>query len=133
MNNGGIRRGLPAGPITYGNLFELQPFQNTLVRLELRGSDLLAALEHAIDDRGVPDAHMSGLTATFDPAAPHGQRLIGAVLEDGSPVRPDGIYTVTANDFIAGAVGLGATVDYLSGIGVPVVAPPEPRWLIGKR
>lgn len=37
-NNGSIRRNMPAGPITYGMLFELQPFQNELVTVEITGA-----------------------------------------------------------------------------------------------
>jgi len=40
MNNGGIRADLEAGEVTYGQLFEVQPFDNTLVRVTMVGSDL---------------------------------------------------------------------------------------------
>lgn len=151
MNNGGIRRNLPAGPVTYGTLFELQPFQNTLVRLKLQGRYLLAALEHAIDERGVPDANLSGLTASFDPSAPSGSRVIGAILADGRPIRPDGSYSVTVNDFMAGGgsgyfmftraltseftgvVDLDALVDYLAAFDGVFLGPSERRWIVERR
>jgi len=37
-NTGGIRTDLPAGAITYGKIFEILPFENTLVTLKLSGA-----------------------------------------------------------------------------------------------
>ncbi|MFQ5690309.1 MAG: bifunctional metallophosphatase/5'-nucleotidase [Gemmatimonadota bacterium] len=147
MNNGGIRRSLPAGPVTYGTLFELQPFQNALVKLDLSGSLLLAALEHALGSKGTPDAHISGLTVRYDPAAPAGGRILSASLADGTPIRPGERYTVTVNDFMAtggsgfdmfqratsteptGIVDVDALADYLAALPQPVRGPADPRWL----
>ncbi|MGH7539770.1 MAG: bifunctional metallophosphatase/5'-nucleotidase, partial [Gemmatimonadota bacterium] len=148
MNNGGIRRGLPEGPITYGDLFELQPFQNTLVRLELKGEHLLAALEHALDgERGVPTLQISGLDVRYEPEAPTGSRVLEARLPNGTPVRPDGVYSVAVNDFMAGGgsgytmlmkaafseltglVDLDALVDHLERLPRPVRPPLDPRWI----
>src|SRR5262249_54168219 len=39
-NTGGVRASLPAGPITYGRLFELTPFDNREARLTLTGAEL---------------------------------------------------------------------------------------------
>ncbi len=146
MNNGGVRRPMPAGEIAYADLFELQPFGNTLIKLTLEGRHLLAALEHASKDDGA-DLQVSGLTVQFDPRAPQGSRVLGARLDDGSPVTADGRYTVAVNDFIAGGGGgytmffeaisadptgipdLDALVAYLEGLPQPVVAPTEPRWI----
>lgn len=145
MNNGGIRRGLPGGTITYGDLFELQPFQNTLVRLELPGARLLEALEHALVG-GRPDVQVSGLTVRYDLSAPRGG-VVEARLADGELVHPDSSYTVTVNDFMAtggsgydmfleatsseitGIVDLDALVAHLADLPNPVEAPTEPRWI----
>ena len=61
VNNGSVRRALPAGPVSWGVLYELQPFANALVRVEVTGAQLKEALENAVSaDR--PDAHLSGMT-----------------------------------------------------------------------
>lgn len=44
-NTGGVRAPLTAGTITYGQLAEVCPFGNQLVVLDLKGSELLAALQ----------------------------------------------------------------------------------------
>ncbi len=41
VNMGGMRCSWPAGPITRGNVFELMPFDNRLVVLTLKGSDII--------------------------------------------------------------------------------------------
>lgn len=146
MNNGGIRQGLPAGTVTYGDLFKVQPFENTLVELDLKGRTLLAALEHALEEDG-PHAHLSGLTVRYDPGASRGSRIVSATLEDGSELHPDSVYEVTVNDFIAtggsgfwmfrkaveerrtGIVDLEALISHLRSLPQPVRAPSGRRWV----
>jgi len=45
MNSGGIRRSLKKGPITRGDIEEVLPFQNSIVKFEMKGSDILAFLK----------------------------------------------------------------------------------------
>ncbi|PJN85859.1 bifunctional metallophosphatase/5'-nucleotidase, partial [Bacillus velezensis] len=40
MNGGGIRDGIKKGPITWGDLYNVQPFGNVLTKLEIKGKDL---------------------------------------------------------------------------------------------
>ena len=145
MNDGGIRRSLPAGPVTYADLFELQPFGNALVRLRLSGRMLRRALEHALEEDG-PHAHVSGLTVCYEPSAPAGHRIRSILVDGRGPVRPDSLYTVTVNDFMAaGGSGfamlrearsasptdvadLDALVGYLAHRPQPVRAPTPDRW-----
>jgi len=146
MNNGGIRRSLPAGPITFADLFELQPFNNMLVRHTMTGAQLLRTLEHSARDGDV-DLHASGITVRYDPGAPLGERILDVTLDDGSPLRPEGRYNVTANDFIATGGGgytvfaeaevidplevadLEALVAYLEAQPQPIPIPRSPRWI----
>ena len=53
VGNAGIRADLPAGPVTYGQLFEVQPSQNSLVKVTLTGARLREVLEHALDGGAV--------------------------------------------------------------------------------
>lgn len=45
MNPGGIRADLNAGDITFGELFTIQPFGNTLVQLDMTGAQIIKVLE----------------------------------------------------------------------------------------
>jgi 5'-nucleotidase len=108
MNSGGVRGALKAGPITWGNLFQIHPFANRLVVLKLSGANVRGAIEHAVSGSDT-QAQVSGLLADFDPSRPAGSRVTSLRLADGTPIRDDSIYTVTVNDFLATGQGDGFT------------------------
>jgi 2',3'-cyclic-nucleotide 2'-phosphodiesterase (5'-nucleotidase family) len=140
MNNGGIRgSGIAAGPVTYAQLFELQPFGNALVTVRVPGRTVLEALEHAVS-AGFPEAHVSGLTARFDSTRPVGSRIVDARLASGRRLDPTATYAVALNDFMVtggsgytmfgdakvtrlGMTDLEALIEYLAGRPRPVRAP----------
>lgn len=106
MNSGGIRADLAAGQITYGQIFEVQPFDNTLVRVTMRGADLRRYLQQIVA-RGRSNAHVSGASIVYfrDSA---GAGRIDTLLVAGRPVDDAASYTVSINDFMAaGGDGLG--------------------------
>ena len=92
-NTGGIRTDLPAGPITYGKVFEILPFENTLVTLKLTGTQLKRSL-------AVTLTAVSGVRAVYDQSKPKNEKLVSVTLADGSPVADNATYTVTVNDFM---------------------------------
>lgn len=60
MNAGGVRTGLPQGALTYNDLFQVLPFENSLAVVDLRGSELRRILEVALSGgHGLPP--VSGL------------------------------------------------------------------------
>jgi 2',3'-cyclic-nucleotide 2'-phosphodiesterase (5'-nucleotidase family) len=144
MNNGGIRTDLRAGTATYGSLFELEPFGNTLYRITLTGAALRAYLERLVA-RNEPRYHVSGVRLTYDPSAAPGDRLRDVTLANGRPIDPAGHYRIVLNNFMAeGGEGLGlsagairsehlstidldALVAYLRKLPQPVRAPTEAR------
>ncbi len=113
MNNGGIRTDLRAGPAGYGTFFELSPFGNALVRLTVTGAQLQAYLERVVW-RGTPNAHVSGLTARYDPTRPQGGRVIDVTV-GGQPLSATRNYVISMSDFMASGG------DGLSLAGVPTV------------
>ncbi len=100
QNGGGLRRTLNAGDITVGDLYEIMPFDNYLVTLELPGKDLKKAIDHGINNPSITDGQFSGLKVTYDPKAEHENRVVGITLEDGTPIKDDTYYTVVINDFM---------------------------------
>src|SRR2546428_822222 len=143
VNNGGIRADLAAGAVTYGDLYEVQPFQNRLVRLLATGKVLKEALEHVVaGDRA--DAHVSGLEVWYDPGKRAGRRVTKLTLADGRGVDDGRTYTVAVSDFLAaggsgftmlrglpaddaGLVDLDALIRYLSELRSPVEPPADER------
>jgi len=92
-NTGGIRTSLPAGPITYGKIFEILPFENTIVTMKITGAQLKRSL-------AVRLTAVSGLRAVFDLRKPKGEQLVSVTLEDGSPVLDNATYAIAINDFM---------------------------------
>ncbi|HNQ13647.1 MAG TPA: 5'-nucleotidase C-terminal domain-containing protein [Bacteroidia bacterium] len=58
FNNGGLRASLPKGEITVGNIFQLMPFENELVVLELDSTSIIPLIYYIIGKGGIP---VSGL------------------------------------------------------------------------
>ncbi len=100
VGNMSIRADLPAGPVTYGQLFRVQPSQNSLVKVTVTGAQLRRMLEHALDS-GSPAAHVAGVTVRYDPRRPAGRRIRGVEVGPGRKLRPDADYTLAIDDFLA--------------------------------
>ncbi len=107
MNPGGIRAPLVSqgGNLTYGDVYEVQPFQNILVTKTLSGAQLLRVLEQQWLDRkdaGIILQVSRGFTYQWDSKRPLGQRVVpGSARLDGKPIDPQAAYRVTANAFLA--------------------------------
>ncbi|WP_305096813.1 bifunctional metallophosphatase/5'-nucleotidase [Croceibacterium aestuarii] len=118
MNRGGVRTAFEPGPdgaVTYGQIFALQPFGNTLGVLELSGADLVRGLETALARSDIePQKALlipsGNLHYAFDVSRPAGSRLVSATL-DGRPIDPEEKYRVAANSFISGG---GDGFDFLA-------------------
>ncbi len=98
-NNGGLRADLPAGTITRGSVYEVIPFDNTLVIVKLTGAALRAMLEEGLAHGRI--SQQSGLRYRFDLARPEGQRLLSVTLADGSALDDARTYAVVVNNFMA--------------------------------
>ena len=103
VNAGGVRSGLEAGKITYGQAITVQPFSNTLVILTLSGSELKAALEEGFksaDHAGGLLLPSKGTRYTLDRSQPAGSR-ISHVIVAGQPLDLEKSYTVALANFTA--------------------------------
>lgn len=146
MNAGGIRADLDAGPVTWGELFTIQPFGNTLVSMTLTGAQIERLLEQQWQGQPYPRVMKpSGLTYAWNPAAPVGARVEPAdVLVNGQPLDLGASYSVTVNSFMAdggdnftvlregtgrgvGPADLDALVDYVRQLTQPFNATIEGR------
>ncbi len=96
LNNGGIRTAFPAGPLTYGSLYDTFPFDNRLVFLSLRGAEIKRIIERSLS----PEAHgaMSVSGMRVDATDRANVRL---TLANGRPVSATRLYRVATSDFLA--------------------------------
>ena len=109
MNRGGVRGALDSGTVTYGELFELAPFGNMLVRLTMTGAGLRAWLEKALGQRSIV-ARLSGVVVTYDSTRAPGRRIISLTQTDGQPIVDTQSYRFIYSDFLhANGDGLQAT------------------------
>ncbi|MDO5606268.1 MAG: bifunctional metallophosphatase/5'-nucleotidase [Paracoccus sp. (in: a-proteobacteria)] len=106
QNGGGLRASIDAGPISMGEIISVLPFQNTLATFELKGADVIAALENGasqIEEGAGRFAQVAGLKYTVDPAAEPGQR-ISEVMVTGEggwvAIDPAATYGVASNNYM---------------------------------
>ncbi len=109
INTSGVRTNLDSaadGQLTYGEIFAMQPFGNTLQVLELTGLELRQALEEQFCNEGPATpcstllAPSSTLTYSYDRSRPQGDRIT-AIRLDGVPINPEERYQVVFNNFLA--------------------------------
>lgn len=98
MNSGGLRAGLPSGPITYKDVLTVKPFGNTICTVDMTGEELAEYLRQAASF-----APGSGAFAQFG-----GVRFVfrGAVVSDvfvgDKPLDAGRMYTVVMESYLAG-------------------------------
>ena len=154
QNTGGIRRDIPAGDISVAEVYELLPFNNTLVIIDLTGAQLLSALEESIDfqlaggNRGT-HLYVAGIFFRIDESAKKGMRIRDAMVKisDGNYRALDGAntYRIVTSSYLAGGgdgmhifrqaagyrsdtgfIDAEVLIEYLKGLGT-VTAPAEKR------
>jgi 5'-nucleotidase len=96
-NGGGLRADLPAGELTYGQLFEAIPFDNRFAIVELTGNDLRQLLTGNLQ-RGGGILSWGGLTAKARCSA---GKLDVQVRVAGKPLDDKARYKLVTSDFLA--------------------------------
>jgi len=135
VNGGGIRADIPAGAITYGDIIDVFPFNNSMCVIEATGREIIDALEMAA--RYCPEEsggflHVSGLTYSIDTTVSSsvvtdenkafvrvdGSRRVGDVLVLSAsgvyePIDLTKTYTLASHDFMlkSGGDGLSMFMD----------------------
>ena len=99
-NRGGIRKRLEPGPLTRRDLFELLPFPNTLVRIELTGAELEAVLRGALLGRETSRLEVSGLGLEVE-LDDEGRVSDLEVTVGSAPLDPEATYGVATNSYLA--------------------------------
>ena len=127
MNGGSVRADslIGRGKLTQRDLLSILPFKNKLVKIEVSGATLRAALEHGVS-RSAEDSQpggfpqVSGIKFSFDASRPAGSRLVD-VKVNNLPLDDAKKYTLTTTTFI----GLDGGDGYSMFKGATVVIPPE--------
>ena len=97
-NNAGIRDGLSKGPVNYGQLYAVLPFDNQLMAMDLTGEKVLEILEHSVSHQA-GTLQVAGLTFRFDMSRPAGKRILEATV-GGQPLDPAQVYRMVTIDYL---------------------------------
>jgi 5'-nucleotidase len=106
MNPGGLRTDIAAGEVTYSELFDVQPFGNTVNAITLTGADIKQVLEQQfqLDQTRASQLVLGtseGFSYSYDPARAYGDRVDPcSIMLNGQVVDPAGSYRVAANSFL---------------------------------
>ena len=134
MNPGGLRTDItfassPAGEgdgqVTFRELFDVQPFSNTVNTITLTGADIKAVLEQqfpsAVRDSTLLLSTSDGFTYQYDPARAEGDRVFAcSITIGGEVVDPAAGYRIAVNSFLV--AGGDAFTAFTSGTD-PVTGP----------
>lgn len=100
LNSAGIRKNLDAGPITVRDIWEINPFGNTLVTFTVRGDTLRRMMEW---QAGIPSREflqVSGLRYVYDSSKPVGRQL-ASIEVNGKSVTDTALYRIATNNYVA--------------------------------
>ncbi|KEO85218.1 5'-nucleotidase C-terminal domain-containing protein [Tumebacillus flagellatus] len=140
MNGGGIRTNLNAGPIKWEDLFNIQPFNNVLTKVTVKGSDIPKILEAQLSVSFGSDYSIAGMKYTYNYST---QKVDSITKMDGTLIDPNATYTIVVNNFMATGTGkyapipaatlasetgpedLPALIDYVKSFPNGVVTAPE--------
>jgi 2',3'-cyclic-nucleotide 2'-phosphodiesterase/3'-nucleotidase len=99
QNSGGLRADLPEGVVTRGAIYEVMPFDNTIVTMKLTGAEVKRALEDGL--KGGRASQVSGLRYTFDLDRPEMDRVTALLDSAGAPLDTARTFRVAVNNFMA--------------------------------
>lgn len=108
QNGGGLRASIDAGTVTMGEVLTVLPFQNTLASFQLKGSDVVAALENGVsqvEEGAGRFPQVSGLKYTADLNKPAGSRITSVEVKEGDAfvaIDPNKVYGVATNNYMRG-------------------------------
>lgn len=125
QNSGGVRIDIPAGPVTIADAYELLPFANTLVYLDMTGEEIEATINEGVNfaqaDGGSTGAYpyAAGLRWDADLSQPEGSRITNLEVKPRDsdtwvPLDRTATYRVVSNSFVASGGDSYATMEAVS-------------------
>jgi 5'-nucleotidase len=98
INGGSLRVDLPAGPLTYGRLYEALPFDNRFATIPLTGAELADVIAHNLGrDNGI--ISLAGVRA--EARCKDGALQVTLHRTSGKAITPGSKLTLVTSDFLA--------------------------------
>ena len=98
QNTAGIRSDMKKGVLTMRDIYQVMPFENTMVTLKMTGEQLKKLLTDNLR-AGRARMQMSGLTVKFK-LTPEGKPTDLVLERDGKAIAPDAEFTVVTNNYL---------------------------------
>jgi 2',3'-cyclic-nucleotide 2'-phosphodiesterase (5'-nucleotidase family) len=95
-NAGGVRGNLRAGDIKVGDIFEVMPFENEMVVVELTGAEVMSAVKEGLVRRGGEPCSGVKAVVTGTPQSP----VLAVTWADGSAIDPQAMVKVATSDYL---------------------------------
>ena len=97
-NSGGIRKNLNAGPISIKDVWEITPFENSVVYFYIRGDSLYNLFEFQVSD-SAQRLQIAGAEYKYNLNNPKGKRIVDLKINK-QEILPFKIYKVATNNFV---------------------------------
>ena len=94
INVGGLRNNMPEGIIRRGDIILISPFENRVVVLEMKGTDVLELMRNIAAVKG------EGVSSSVRMEISEDGELLSCTI-DGKEIDPNRIYTVATIDYLA--------------------------------
>jgi 2',3'-cyclic-nucleotide 2'-phosphodiesterase (5'-nucleotidase family) len=133
-NGGSLRADLPSGPLTYGSVYEVYPFDNRLVTLTLTGDQLTRIVAYSLTRRALPTETLPIAGFKVDATCQGNNLRVVLTRPSGMPIRADDRLTVVTSDFVAGGgdgvlVPAGSVGEIKNPAGAPILRESVVAWL----
>ena len=96
INSTALRGGIRAGNIALLHMYNVMPFENTIVTMKVSGKDLKRIVGHRLPGLG----QFYGLEVHYDSKISRGNKIVSMSLLNGKPVEMNKYYTLASLDFL---------------------------------
>ena len=100
QNTAGIRAEIKRGEIKLRDLYQVMPFDNTIVTLRMTGSQIKSLMTYNLHDGSRSAMQISGLTVEFKKGT-DGKVTDIRLKKDGREIKPDEEFFVATNNYLA--------------------------------
>jgi len=97
-NNGGLRKEMVAGPVKVKDIWEINPFNNTLVTIEVKGKEISGMLKYTFE-KAESFNQVSGLKIRAKKLGVRQYDFL-EILVNGKPVENEKTYSVVMNNYM---------------------------------
>ena len=122
-NVGGVRAALPKGPVTYGDVLDVAPFENKIAFGTLKGTEVLELFGQIASTGG------EGVSSAVRLVISKDNKLLSATI-DGKPVDPDKDYRLTTIDYLLGGADKMEALKKCRNVNAPKEASNNSRFII---